>query len=47
MIKRQDYFSYIPSWGWVGIGHMDPEKTIFPLAPVYSELKNIKSCGCM
>jgi sulfide:quinone oxidoreductase len=41
VINRQDYFSYIPSWVWVGIGHMKPEKTIFPLEPVYSKL-NIK-----
>lgn len=38
VINRQDYFSYIPSWVWVGVGHMKPEKTIFPLEPVYSKL---------
>lgn len=38
VVNRQDYFSYIPSWVWVGIGHMKPEKTIFPLKPVYSKL---------
>jgi len=37
IINRQDYFTYIPSWVWVGIGHMKPEKTIFPLEPVYSK----------
>ncbi len=41
VINRQDYFSYIPSLVWVGIGHMEPEKTHFPLEPVYSK-KNIK-----
>ena len=41
VINRQDYFSYIPSWVWVGVGHMAPEKTVFPLEPVYSKL-NIK-----
>ena len=41
VINRQEYFSYIPSWVWVGIGHMKPEKTIFPLEPVYSKM-NIK-----
>ena len=41
VINRQDYFSYIPSWVWVGVGHMAPEKTIFPLEPVYSKL-NVK-----
>lgn len=38
VVNRQDYFAYIPSWVWVGIGHMQPEKTIFPLNPVYSKL---------
>ena len=38
VVNRQDYFSYIPSWVWVGIGHMAPDKTIFPLEPVYSKL---------
>ncbi|MEN8191686.1 MAG: FAD-dependent oxidoreductase [Bacteroidota bacterium] len=38
VVNRQDYFSYIPSWVWVGIGHMEPEKTIFPLEPVYKKL---------
>ena len=38
VINRQEYFSYIPSWVWVGIGNMKPEKTIFPLEPVYSKL---------
>ena len=37
VVNRQDYFAYIPSWVWVGIGHMEPQKTIFPLQPVYSK----------
>lgn len=37
VVNSHDYFSYIPSWVWVGIGHMKPEKTIFPLEPVYSK----------
>lgn len=37
VVNINDYFSYIPSWVWVGIGHMEPEKTIFPLKPVYSK----------
>lgn len=41
VINRQEYFSYIPSWVWVGIGNMEPNKTIFPLEPVYSKF-NIK-----
>jgi len=38
VVNRQKYFAYIPSWVWVGIGHMSPEKTTFPLKPVYSRL---------
>ncbi len=38
VINRQEYFAYIPSWVWVGIGKMAPEKTTFPLEPVYSKL---------
>ncbi|PID57673.1 MAG: sulfide:quinone reductase [Ignavibacteriae bacterium] len=37
VINRQNYFAYLPSWVWVGIGHMKPEQTIFPLEPVYSK----------
>ena len=37
VINRQDYFSYIPSLVWVGIGHMEPEKTHFPLKTVYAK----------
>lgn len=37
VVNRQDYFAYIPSWVWVGIGHMKPEQTIFSLEPVYSK----------
>lgn len=38
VVNRQNYFSYIPSWVWVGIGHMEPKKTIFQLEPVYKKL---------
>ena len=38
MINRYHFFSYIPSWVWVGIGRMDPVKTTFPLRPVYAKL---------
>ena len=31
MINKFEYFSYIPSWVWVGIGHMPLEKTQFLL----------------
>jgi len=38
VINKYDYFGFVPSWVWVGVGHMDPEKTHFPLAPVYKKL---------
>lgn len=41
VVNRQEYFGYVPSWVWVGIGHMPPEKTIFSLGNVYKKF-NIK-----
>ena len=38
VITNNDKFSYIPSWVWVGVGHIKPDKTVFPLAPVYKRL---------
>jgi sulfide:quinone oxidoreductase len=38
MINRYHFFSYIPSWVWVGIGRMDAVKTTFPLRPVYARM---------
>ncbi len=38
VVNRYDYFLFIPSLVWVGIGHMKPEKTYFKLAPVYRKL---------
>jgi sulfide:quinone oxidoreductase len=35
VVNRIDRFSYIPSWVWVGVGHMPLAKTQFKLAPVY------------
>ena len=35
VISNRDVFSYLPSWVWVGVGHMKPEKTIFKLKPIY------------
>ncbi len=35
MINRFDSFYYIPSWVWVGVGTMKPERTFFKLAPIY------------
>ncbi len=41
VVSNRDVFSYLPSWVWVGVGHMKPEKTIFKLKPVYDR-KNIR-----
>ena len=41
VISNRDVFSYVPSWVWVGVGHMKPEKTIFKLKPVYDR-ENVK-----
>ena len=38
VINKYDYFLFIPSLVWVGIGHMKPEKTHFPLKPVYDKM---------
>ncbi len=35
VVNRYDYFGFVPSWVWVGVGHMAPEKTTFKLKPVY------------
>src|SRR5512138_1474797 len=35
VISNRDVFGYVPSWVWVGVGHMKPEKTVFKLKPVY------------
>ncbi len=35
VISNRDVFSYVPSWVWVGVGHMKPEKTVFKLKPIY------------
>ncbi len=41
VVNKYDYFGFVPSWVWVGIGHMKPEKTVFPLEPVYTK-KNVQ-----
>lgn len=41
VVSNRDVFSYLPSWVWVGVGHMKPEKTVFKLKPVYDR-KNVK-----
>jgi sulfide:quinone oxidoreductase len=38
VLSNNDMFSYIPSWIWVGVGHMKPEKTVFKLKPIYDRL---------
>jgi sulfide:quinone oxidoreductase len=38
VMTNNDMFSYLPSWVWVGVGHMKPEKTVFKLKPVYDRL---------
>jgi len=38
VINKHDYFLFIPSLVWVGVGHMRPEKTTFPLKPVYDRM---------
>ncbi len=35
VVNRYDYFGFVPSWIWVGIGRMAPERTTIPLKPVY------------
>lgn len=35
VINRSGRFLYYPSLVWVGVGHMKPERTRFPLQPVY------------
>lgn len=38
MINPSERFQYVPSLVWVGVGHMKPEKTRFPLQPVYDRM---------
>jgi len=38
VMSNRDMFSYIPSWVWVGVGHMKPEKTVFKLKPIYDRM---------
>lgn len=38
MINMSDRFLYVPSLVWVGVGTMEPEKTRFPLKPVYDRM---------
>lgn len=37
VINKYDVFGYTPSWVWVGVGQMNPEKTTFKLKPVYDK----------
>jgi sulfide:quinone oxidoreductase len=38
VVNRYDYFGFVPSWVWVGVGHMRPEQTTVPLKPVYDRM---------
>lgn len=38
VVNRYPYFGFVPSWVWVGVGHMQPEQTTFPLEPVYKKM---------
>ncbi|NCC33870.1 MAG: NAD(P)/FAD-dependent oxidoreductase, partial [Chloroflexia bacterium] len=38
VVNRYDYFGFVPSWVWVGVGHMRPEQTTIPLKPVYDRM---------
>ncbi|MBN1320867.1 MAG: FAD-dependent oxidoreductase, partial [Thermoleophilia bacterium] len=38
VVNRHDFFGFVPSWVWVGIGRMAPEKTTFKLKPVYDRM---------
>jgi len=37
VINKYDVFGYTPSWVWVGVGQMKPEKTLFKLKPVFDK----------
>jgi len=39
VVNKRDYFLFLPSLIWVSINHMKPEKTHFPLKPVYDKLR--------
>ncbi|NTU80052.1 MAG: FAD-dependent oxidoreductase [Chloroflexales bacterium] len=41
VINRYDYFGFVPSWVWVGVGQMAPEQTTIPLKKVYDR-KHVK-----
>jgi sulfide:quinone oxidoreductase len=38
VINRYDYFGFVPSWVWVGVGHMAPGQTKISLKPVYDRM---------
>jgi sulfide:quinone oxidoreductase len=38
VMSNNEMFSFLPSWVWVGVGHMKPEKTVFKLKPVYDRI---------
>lgn len=45
VISNRDVFGYVPSWVWVGVGHMKPEQTVFKLKPVYDRHEcQVRAC---
>lgn len=38
MVNKYEYFLYVPSLIWVGIGRMDPEKVRVPLKKIYDRI---------
>jgi len=38
MINKFEYFLYMPSLIWVGVGHMKPERVCVPLKPIYDRV---------
>jgi sulfide:quinone oxidoreductase len=38
VVNRFDYFGFVPSWVWVGVGRMRPEQTTIKLKPVYNRM---------
>ncbi|WP_129626191.1 NAD(P)/FAD-dependent oxidoreductase [Candidatus Oscillochloris fontis] len=37
VVNRYDYFGFVPSWVWVGVGRMHPKHTTIPLKSVYDK----------
>lgn len=37
VVHKFDYFGFVPSWVWLGIGAVRPEHTVFKLKPIYDK----------